>query len=483
MSVVESVHVLWDEASDARLTDTLDLQDQENPNASLHHKDSPDLNHSGFAPHQAAELHHVMEERHSEEQSLADAWSMSADLTKDPDVTEQAQANGEHDHIAHSAQDGAEEDDSANNTESEGEGDGDDDMMDRMSSSPSIDDGGYIPKLHRTAHMASWPARSTSLTPSPTSSPADFNSPASSFSTLRSSPFSHPLQYLPLRRPASATNEGSPFPLALMDHYPSASNEASAFFPPAGMHNRFFPSFLSAHHQHLGRYGSDLELDTVSEEHNGGTHHDEEAVATAESISQDDRASSNLGSGQETSGYWDSSVTEWSPTRPYVPHRWTGVPPVDFGILGQSGLVSMQQRLDLAEVLFPIDGPLLDQPPSSTNSSWEDVSDSDSDSYNSEAERQPDDDADVFLDLDNRFIDSGWGGECLRDTEDIDFEFVYALHTFVATVEGQANATKGDTMVLLDDTNSYWWLVRVVKDSSIGEQLNQAASLPTTHLS
>jgi hypothetical protein len=69
---------------------------------------------------------------------------------------------------------------------------------------------------------------------------------------------------------------------------------------------------------------------------------------------------------------------------------------------------------------------------------------------------------------DDRFVDSGWGGECLRDVEDIDFEFVYALHTFVATVEGQANATKGDTMVLLDDSNSYWWLVRVVKDGSIG---------------
>lgn len=24
-------------------------------------------------------------------------------------------------------------------------------------------------------------------------------------------------------------------------------------------------------------------------------------------------------------------------------------------------------------------------------------------------------------------------------------------------------------MVLLDDSNSYWWLVRVVKDGSIGE--------------
>lgn len=80
-----------------------------------------------------------------------------------------------------------------------------------------------------------------------------------------------------------------------------------------------------------------------------------------------------------------------------------------------------------------------------------------------------DDDDDYFLESnDPRFIDSGWGGECLHDTEDIDFELVYALHTFIATVEGQANATKGDAMVLLDDSNSYWWLVRVVKDSSIG---------------
>ena len=78
------------------------------------------------------------------------------------------------------------------------------------------------------------------------------------------------------------------------------------------------------------------------------------------------------------------------------------------------------------------------------------------------------DTANVSFSEDPRFVDSGWGGECLREIEDIDFEFVYALHTFVATVEGQANATKGDTMVLLDDSNSYWWLVRVVKDSSIG---------------
>ncbi|OAQ66728.2 ring finger domain-containing protein [Pochonia chlamydosporia 170] len=66
--------------------------------------------------------------------------------------------------------------------------------------------------------------------------------------------------------------------------------------------------------------------------------------------------------------------------------------------------------------------------------------------------------------------------------QDIDFEFVYALHTFVATVEGQANATKGDTMVLLDDSNSYWWLVRVVKDSSIGYLPAEHIETPTERL-
>jgi hypothetical protein len=113
--------------------------------------------------------------------------------------------------------------------------------------------------------------------------------------------------------------------------------------------------------------------------------------------------------------------------------------------------------------------------PNATHADDEDDSwttDSDADSYDEDLDLDNDDASnDVSFSDDSRFIDSGWGGECLRETEDIDFEFVYALHTFVATVEGQANATKGDTMVLLDDSNSYWWLVRVVKDSSIGKGL------------
>ncbi|PYI29616.1 hypothetical protein BP00DRAFT_448296 [Aspergillus indologenus CBS 114.80] len=68
------------------------------------------------------------------------------------------------------------------------------------------------------------------------------------------------------------------------------------------------------------------------------------------------------------------------------------------------------------------------------------------------------------------------------DDEDIDFEFVYALHNFYATVDGQANASKGDTMVLLDDSNSYWWLVRIVKDGSIGYLPAEHIETPTERL-
>lgn len=40
--------------------------------------------------------------------------------------------------------------------------------------------------------------------------------------------------------------------------------------------------------------------------------------------------------------------------------------------------------------------------------------------------------------------------------ENIDFDLVYALHTFCASVEGQATVNKGNSLTLLDDSNSYW---------------------------
>ncbi|KAG9302015.1 hypothetical protein G9A89_021059 [Geosiphon pyriformis] len=52
--------------------------------------------------------------------------------------------------------------------------------------------------------------------------------------------------------------------------------------------------------------------------------------------------------------------------------------------------------------------------------------------------------------------------------EDIDFNLVYAFHTFGASVEGQASVEKGEALKLLDDGNSYWWLVEVLKDKKVG---------------
>ena len=135
---------------------------------------------------------------------------------------------------------------------------------------------------------------------------------------------------------------------------------------------------------------------------------------------------------------------------------------------------------DIGRFLLPVDDPLLAN--AFDDRSWGEIEedshvDDDDSDWEDEEENvlcrrdssSDDENEDSHFTHDPRFLDSGWGGECLRETEDIDFEFVYALHTFVATVEGQANATKGDTMVLLDDSNSYWWLVRVVKDGSIGK--------------
>ncbi|KAJ3006425.1 UNVERIFIED_CONTAM: hypothetical protein HDU68_004069, partial [Siphonaria sp. JEL0065] len=56
----------------------------------------------------------------------------------------------------------------------------------------------------------------------------------------------------------------------------------------------------------------------------------------------------------------------------------------------------------------------------------------------------------------------------MEESETIDTSYVYALHTFVANVEGQVCVLKGDSLKLLDDTNYYWWLVKCVKTEEIG---------------
>lgn len=80
-----------------------------------------------------------------------------------------------------------------------------------------------------------------------------------------------------------------------------------------------------------------------------------------------------------------------------------------------------------------------------------------------EEEEEEEDDEDMEDDDDDELSSS----PSIPD-ENIDFDLVYALHTFVATVEGQATVNKGNSLTLLDDSNSYWWLVRVLRTQEVG---------------
>ncbi|KAF9114841.1 hypothetical protein BGX27_009678 [Mortierella sp. AM989] len=79
------------------------------------------------------------------------------------------------------------------------------------------------------------------------------------------------------------------------------------------------------------------------------------------------------------------------------------------------------------------------------------------------------DDEDLEEDDEDEDMEEEEGSETLSLTEDdIDFNLVYAFHTFVATQEGQASVVRNDSLMLLEDVNVYWWLVRVLKTGVIG---------------
>lgn len=298
-----------------------------------------------------------------------------------------------------------------------GDGEGDDsledDMMDKISSSPSIDDGGCHSSLP-------WSSRGDSR---PSESPTAWARTLSPHQEFSCSPCNSTLARLPISFP---------------------QNEQALSIPSQDHHHHH-----SRHHHQEGWYGK-----------NQGPIQEKSGNSFSSEIR--DRLSPLLSEQEQ------NSTREQLPTEDSLEAEFD---PSDFHYL-----------------LVPADDPLLDNSfddaalspsPSSLDSTsrWNDGSDPDinagggGDHGDDDGDNDDDDAAaaDVFLSDDRRFIDSGWGGECLREIEDIDFEFVYALHTFVATVEGQANATKGETMVLLDDSNSYWWLVRVGKDGSIGK--------------
>ncbi|OCL13622.1 hypothetical protein AOQ84DRAFT_97015 [Glonium stellatum] len=435
--------------------DTLDLQDKTSPTAQDHSRQPAHPSPLGVgpaAPHQAAAVRHVSEERSAEESNLSRAWSDANTLREDPGSDDEKtivdSINGDN---------SLQQDEQAVRLNGGISGTGDDgdmadaeiedldDDMDKISSSPSIDDGGYF-------LPSTWPKRNSSLTPVCT----PIRSPDNSLLTNSdsSSPFTSTPLYFPLSAAAGVQNAS---PAA------EADPMSTFFYITPSIH---FP-FQSRPQEHP----------VQSEDH----HRNSEYISPKELAEPDVIGICD-----------DSKDLQENPNLIVIESRlrnWHQDSQISL-------LESEFDEEDLYNLLLPVNDPLLDNSldnhlqepeamkrsdsPVGSSSSW--TTDSDADSAGDEENCNDDESKDFSFSDDSRFIDSGWGGECLRETEDIDFEFVYALHTFVATVEGQANATKGDTMVLLDDSNSYWWLVRVAKDNSIGYLPAEHIETPTERL-
>ncbi|KAF2264819.1 hypothetical protein CC78DRAFT_553334 [Lojkania enalia] len=410
--------------------DTLDLQDKTSPTAQDHTRQPQHPAPLGIgpaAPHQEASLRQVTEERSSEESHLQnDGWSDANTLRDDPGSDDErtvvASVNGDNnlqqDEQAvrlNGGMTGGVEDGEL--TDADVEDDMDDDMMDKISSSPSIDDGGYfLPSSQPT-----WPKRSSSITSE--------TAPISNLTNADSFPFStSPINF---SISASAARRPSWIPARGADSI-SCSQYRSSLIPFSFQSSEKDPNGQSAEHHHGGEYKSATEAANPTTD-----------IKTADT---------------------DVKVSPRTQRLLRVEARLQ-----DIHQDSQVSLLSDFDEIDLQSMLQPVHSPLCttfsdpddDLPGSGSTpslpdskddeeeSSW--TTDSDADSWDEEADND-DDSNDNFFSDDPRYVDSGWGGECLREAEDIDFEFVYALHTFVATVEGQANATKGDTMVLLDDS-------------------------------
>lgn len=379
--------------ANSMLSDTIDLQNQEAPSAKDHTR-QPNrpgaLGEGPPAPHQADALKHV-------ELEISEQHGRSPRASQDLSGKELGLLHHE-DGDSYGANDGTGQDSNSvmhnvgpnggAGAEEDLEGDeSEDDMMDKISSSPSIgDDGGCHSRF-------SLPRQGTSLRPS-TPPPNTASSPGTPSDILSSSPFYETPVHFPLSFPRNEQESTS-----TKDHH-----HQGGYIRIQGTRRFVTVDELEAESRdQLGPLITECRRD----------------VSDAET--------------DDIDKFYDE-----------------GFDPNAF-----------------RHLLLPADDPLLDN-------SFDDYTDTSSPASKSSwdeskgPDTNDDDTEEISYVDDSRFIDSGWGGECLREIEDIDFEFVYALHTFVATVEGQANATKGDTMVLLDDSNSYWWLVRVVKDSSIG---------------
>lgn len=394
--------------------DSIDLQDREAPSAQDHPRPTKPTSNGSLAPHQAETLREVAAEtavensrsprvswasgdvgdlqQYAEDLGAGVTSALNSQRSAESDPTNgNMSATQQQDALA-IAQNGGLSGQEADDADIDGDADDgmDDDMMDKISSSPSIEDGGSL-----RAPLTS-PSQSADNTGGALSTPFD------------------------TAAPPAVSDTRSPFPyLSHPEHAPTSSSHTQMSRRPLG---------LRGCHHHLLEHGEFTNLDPT--------------VGT-------DNRSPTRGLRRTTSGVF------------------TGIRTEDSMAVLQGSEDEMDEKLD--EGLDSGNESIDD----CRRTAIYDISDEDdaTDKYGLSIpyEGSDEDDDGDFCSLDDtKFLDSGWGGDCLQDAEDIDFEFVYALHTFVATVEGQANATKGDTMVLLDDSNSYWWLVRVVKDSSIG---------------
>lgn len=418
--------------------DSIDLQDRDAPTAQVHTNKAS----SGFlGPHQAETLREVAAEtaeenlrsprvswangdvddlqRYADDLAAGIAESLNGQssaagaagtATGSGAGTSTMQTTGSQQDALAIAQNGGLSGQEADDGDLDGdvEVDMDDDMMDKISSSPSIEDGGSSSTLPRARPGGA----------------GHFHSPLRSRRRLSAS--------------SVASDDGS---RSSSPYLNSPEHPPSEFQAPRGHTRAATLSRRHHHHQLYGEYGE------------GEGFEKEDGCAEANS-EEDDRT--------------------WSPPPDKSPpeHRqdYRDISPQSIDSCKSDGV-----RTDSGDEL---------EEPLTCDDDFRDGEDDEDDGMTIPYDdSKDDDDGDFSSPIDDpRFLDSGWGGECLQDTEDIDFEFVYALHTFVATVEGQANATKGDTMVLLDDSNSYWWLVRVVKDSSIGYLPAEHIETPTERL-
>lgn len=419
-------------------SDTIDLQDREAPSAKDHQQAPIPTPNGSLAPHQAETIREVAAETAQElSKSPGVSWtagdvdlhqyaddlaaeinlSLNGQRSAGDGAEQKMPASQQQDALA-IAQNGGISGHDVDDGDLDGDGDDgmDDDMMDKISSSPSIEDGGSPPSLE-----AVWPRRVDSLRPLALPFPfarngAEYHSQCSRHDA-------------PLPKTQHQCESKASLNSPCCHHHLSRGRynvQDRRVSDAASTSSAFGTSTTEGFLQEKGQRTSVSEEDWV--EMNS---QEPEAIAHDGNVSEEEsRVDSRVSSLRERQAHDEAGRDEGIA---WIDHE------TELDTEHERPITRHNDRDVIDDLTIPYEG------------------------FDDE-----DDDGD-FSDVDPRFIDYGWDAECLQNTEDIDFEFVYALHTFVATVEGQANATKGDTMVLLDDSNSYWWLVRVVKDSSIGE--------------